>query len=64
MVVLATVTGGGLLYLRVFKGWKLGDLMYVTKASLQQSVGAVSSGAQLAESWKTQRSDCSCAVNL
>ena len=44
MALLAVVTGAGLLYVKVVRGWKLGDLMYVTKASLQHSIGAVSSG--------------------
>lgn len=41
---LGVVAIGGVLYLRVFRGWKLGDMMYVTRASLDSSVGKLSEG--------------------
>ena len=46
-LILGIITASGILYVRVWKGWNLGDLMYVTKASLQQSVDVVTTGARL-----------------
>ena len=43
---MAVVATGGVIYLRVFRGWKLLDMMYVTRASLKQSVGHLSEGEQ------------------
>ena len=45
VLVLGAVAGAGLLYVRVWRGWRLSDLMIITRASLQQSVGAVTQGA-------------------
>lgn len=41
---LSVVVIGGVTYLRIFRGWKLADLMYVTRASLDSSVGKLSDG--------------------
>lgn len=38
------VAAGGVIYLRVFRGWRLVDMMYVTSASLKKSVGQLSEG--------------------
>jgi len=38
------VAAGGAIYLRVFRGWKLVDMMYVTRSSLKKSVGQLSDG--------------------
>jgi Protein of unknown function (DUF1664) len=38
------VAAGGVIYLRVFRGWRLVDMMYVTRASLKKSVGQLSEG--------------------
>ena len=46
MVLLYTVgaAGAGYVYLRLFKGWRLGDLMYVTRSSLSKSMNSVTAG--------------------
>jgi hypothetical protein len=36
--------GGAYVYLRVFKGWRLSDLMYVTRSSLSKSLSSVTAG--------------------
>lgn len=41
------VAAGGVIYLRVFRGWRLVDMMYVTRASLKKSVGQLSEGGYL-----------------
>lgn len=42
----AVASIGGVLYLRMVKGWKLGDMLYVTRAGLKQSVSHVTEGVQ------------------
>ncbi|BDA51119.1 hypothetical protein COCOBI_17-3390 [Coccomyxa sp. Obi] len=46
VVLLYTVgaAGAGYVYLRVFKGWRLSDLMYVTRSSLTKSMNTVTAG--------------------
>ncbi|EIE21290.1 hypothetical protein COCSUDRAFT_57193 [Coccomyxa subellipsoidea C-169] len=46
VVVLYTVgaAGAGYVYLRIFKGWRLSDLMYVTRSSLTKSMSSVTAG--------------------
>ncbi|CAL5228557.1 g11713 [Coccomyxa viridis] len=45
-VLLYTVGVGGVayVYLRIFKGWRLSDLMYVTRSSLSRSMSSVTAG--------------------
>ena len=45
-VLLYTVGVGGAayVYLRLFKGWRLSDLMYVTRSSLTRSMSSVTAG--------------------
>jgi len=45
-VVLYSLAAGGtlIIYLRFVCGWRLGDLMYVTRASLSRSLTSVTSG--------------------
>ncbi|KAK9840804.1 hypothetical protein WJX81_005840 [Elliptochloris bilobata] len=47
-VVLYSLAAGGtlIIYLRFFCGWRLGDLMYVTRASLSRSLTSVTSGVE------------------
>lgn len=48
MVLYSLAAGGTLIiYLRFFCGWRLGDLMYVTRASLSRSLTSVTAGARL-----------------
>ena len=48
MVLYSLAAGGTLIiYLRFFCGWRLGDLMYVTRASLSRSLTSVTAGACL-----------------
>lgn len=42
----SAAAGAGLLYLRFVKGWTLQDLMYVTRASLKNSINQVTSGLE------------------
>lgn len=44
MYYVVAVAAGGAIYLRVFRGWKLVDMMYVTRSSLKKSVGQLSDG--------------------
>lgn len=50
-VLLYTIGVGGAayVYMRVFKGWRLSDLMYVTRSSLTRSLSSVTSGETLTE---------------
>lgn len=41
--------GAGYIYLRVFRGWRLTDLMYVTRSSLSRSLSSVTAGAAVVE---------------
>ena len=45
-MLLYTVGVGGVayVYLRIFKGWRLSDLMYVTRSSLSRSMSSVTAG--------------------
>jgi hypothetical protein len=43
-VYVAVVVAGSVVYLRFVRGWRLGDLMYVTRASLNRSLTQVTSG--------------------
>lgn len=47
VVLLYTVgaAGAGYVYLRMFRGWRLSDLMYVTRSSLVKSMSSVTAGA-------------------
>lgn len=47
VVLLYTVgaAGAGYVYLRIFRGWRLSDLMYVTRSSLVKSMSSVTAGA-------------------
>lgn len=47
VVLLYTVgaAGAGYVYLRIFKGWRLSDFMYVTRSSLSKSISSVTAGA-------------------
>lgn len=49
-VVMYSLAAGGtlIIYLRFVCGWRLGDLMYVTRASLSRSITSVTSGLPLA----------------
>ena len=48
MVLYSLAAGGTLIiYLRFFCGWRLGDLMYVTRASLSRSLTSVTAGVCL-----------------
>lgn len=38
------VGGAAYVYLRLFKGWRLSDLMYVTRSSLTRSMSSVTAG--------------------
>ena len=44
LTITAVVAGVGVVYLRVFRGWRLTDMMYVTRSSLTKSLSSVSSG--------------------
>lgn len=44
MTITAVVAGVGVVYLRLFRGWRFTDLMYVTRSSLTKSLSQVSSG--------------------
>ncbi len=45
MVLYSLAAGGTLIiYLRFVCGWRLGDLMYVTRASLSRSLTSVTTG--------------------
>ena len=50
-VLLYTIGVGGAayVYMRVFKGWRLSDLMYVTRSSLTRSLSSVTAGETLTE---------------
>lgn len=56
-VVLYSLAAGGtlIIYLRFVCGWRLGDLMYVTRASLGRSLTSVTSGAAHAMLDRPQR---------
>ena len=43
------VGGAAYVYMRVFKGWRLSDLMYVTRSSLTRSLSSVTAGETLTE---------------
>ena len=47
-VLLYTVGVGGAayVYLRLFRGWRLSDLMYVTRSSLTRSMSSVTAGEE------------------
>eukprot|EP00884_Botryococcus_braunii_P017000 jgi/Botrbrau1/3984/Bobra.0365s0056.1 len=40
------VAGAGVLYLRIWRGWKFTDMMYVTRSSLNSSLGRVTAGVE------------------
>lgn len=44
MLLISAAAAAGFIYVRVWRGWNIGDLMYVTKASLQETVGLVTAG--------------------
>ena len=46
MLYVAVGAAGGAAYLYLFRGWRLSDLMYVTRASLTKSVAHLTSGKQ------------------
>jgi hypothetical protein len=45
------VAGGVALYLRFVKGWRLSDLMYVTRSSLTSMSESMKSGAAAGSEW-------------
>ena len=40
------VGGAAYVYLRLFRGWRLSDLMYVTRSSLTRSMSSVTAGEE------------------
>ena len=44
LVYTGVAAGAGYIYLRIFRGWRLTDLMYVTRSSLSKSLSSVTSG--------------------
>ena len=44
------VGGAAYVYMRVFRGWRLSDLMYVTRSSLTRSLSSVTAGETLQRS--------------
>lgn len=38
------VTGGVVVYMRLVRGWTLGDMLYVTRAGLKKSISQVTDG--------------------
>lgn len=50
MTITAVVAGVGVVYLRLFRGWRFTDLMYVTRSSLTKSLSQVSSGVESVKS--------------
>ena len=45
MYYVVIAAAGGVVYLRLIRGWRLADMMYVTRASLKSSVGQLHDGA-------------------
>lgn len=41
---ISAATGGVYVYLRYVKGWKLADMLYVTRSSLKKSISSVNEG--------------------
>jgi hypothetical protein len=63
-VVLYSLAAGGtlIIYLRFVCGWRLGDLMYVTRASLSRSLTSVTSGTASARRCRPAGRTCSSAA--
>ena len=40
------VGGAAYVYMRLFRGWRLSDLMYVTRSSLTRSMSSVTAGEE------------------
>ena len=38
------VTGGVVVYMRLVRGWSLGDMLYVTRSGLKKSISQVTEG--------------------
>ena len=41
---IAVAVTGGVVYLRLVKGWKLADMLYVTRSGLKKSIAQVTEG--------------------
>ncbi len=58
---IAVAVTGGVVYLRLVKGWKLTDMLYVTRAGLKKSLAQVTEGAHAdAAAWRCRHSNLCC----
>ena len=44
---IAVAVTGGVVYFRLVKGWKIADMLYVTRSGLKKSIAQVTEGAGL-----------------
>jgi len=45
----AVAVAGGVVYFRLVKGWKIADMLYVTRSGLKKSIAQVTEGAPPAQ---------------